>query len=191
MRVFLTVLFIILSFKSLTKADDIRDFEIEGMSIGDSLLDYFSEKEIIEKSMTDYKDKTFTRTDLKLNNSKIYEHFQFHFKTNDKKYKIHMLSAGNFLDDTDDCKNQMSEIDKNLMNNFSDINREIKPETNHPADPDSKSNSIYYYFSSGGGFRVSCLDWSKKFQTEKNWHNHIKVSGFTEEILQWFINEAY
>ena len=28
-------------------ADDIRDFEIEGMSIGDSLLDYFSEEEII------------------------------------------------------------------------------------------------------------------------------------------------
>ena len=25
-------------------ADDIRDFQIEGISIGDSLLDYFSEK---------------------------------------------------------------------------------------------------------------------------------------------------
>ena len=109
----------------------------------------------------------------------------------DKKYKIHMLSAGNFLDDTDDCKNQMSEIDKNLMNNFSDINREIKEERNHPADLDAKINSIYYYFPSGGGFRVSCFDWSKRMQTEKNWYDHIKVSGFTEEILQWFINEAY
>ena len=27
-------------------ADDIRDFEIEGISIGDSLLNYFSEEEI-------------------------------------------------------------------------------------------------------------------------------------------------
>ena len=46
MRVFLAVLVLIFSFQSWTKADDIRDFEIEGMSIGDSLLDYFSESEI-------------------------------------------------------------------------------------------------------------------------------------------------
>ena len=30
---------IIISLHSLSKADDIREFEIEGMSIGDSLLD--------------------------------------------------------------------------------------------------------------------------------------------------------
>ena len=48
MRVFLTVLTLIFSIQSLTKADDIRDFEIEGMSIGDSLLDFLSKKEINE-----------------------------------------------------------------------------------------------------------------------------------------------
>ena len=42
MRIFLSVLILIFSFQSLTKADDIRDFEIEGISIGDSLLDHFS-----------------------------------------------------------------------------------------------------------------------------------------------------
>ena len=31
---------------STTQADDIRDFQIEGMSIGDSLLDYMTENEI-------------------------------------------------------------------------------------------------------------------------------------------------
>ena len=31
-----------------SQADDIRDFQIEGMSIGDSLLDYYSEKFILE-----------------------------------------------------------------------------------------------------------------------------------------------
>ena len=46
MRVFIVALFIIFSLQSWTKADDIRDFQIEGMSIGDSLLDYFSESEI-------------------------------------------------------------------------------------------------------------------------------------------------
>ena len=38
-------------------ADDISDFEIEGISIGDSLLDYMTEEEIlkeIERNKNDY-----------------------------------------------------------------------------------------------------------------------------------------
>ena len=44
----LIYLVLILTFncQSLAKADDIRDFQIEGISIGDSLIDYFTKKEI-------------------------------------------------------------------------------------------------------------------------------------------------
>ena len=44
MRNFLLILILTFSFQSLSKADDIRDFEIEGMSIGDSALDFFTKK---------------------------------------------------------------------------------------------------------------------------------------------------
>ena len=40
------ILILTLSLQSWTKADDISEFEIEGMSIGDSALDFFSESEI-------------------------------------------------------------------------------------------------------------------------------------------------
>ena len=43
MRVFLLLLVLILSVQSWTKADDIKDFEIEGLSI-DSLLNFASKK---------------------------------------------------------------------------------------------------------------------------------------------------
>ena len=47
----------------MTKADDIRDFEIEGMSIGDSLLGFFNEDSIKEEMNSDtvfiYKDNKF------------------------------------------------------------------------------------------------------------------------------------
>ena len=52
MRVFLTVLVLIFGLHSWTYGDDARDFEIEGMSIGDSLLDYYSEEEIKKKIMS-------------------------------------------------------------------------------------------------------------------------------------------
>ena len=44
-------LLILLFFLSSTSvfADDISDFEIEGISIGDSLLDYMTEEEILKQ----------------------------------------------------------------------------------------------------------------------------------------------
>ena len=45
MKLFVAILVLIFSLQSWTKADDIRDFEIEGISIGDSFVtesDYFT-----------------------------------------------------------------------------------------------------------------------------------------------------
>ena len=44
MKILLISLILLFSFNSWTKADDIREIEIEGMSIGDSLLDFFSQR---------------------------------------------------------------------------------------------------------------------------------------------------
>ena len=44
MRVFIAVIVLIFSFQSWTKADDISDFEIDGMSVGDSALKYVSKE---------------------------------------------------------------------------------------------------------------------------------------------------
>ena len=44
------ILILTLSFQSWSCADDIRDFEIEGISLGDSLLDFYT-KEEIDKSL--------------------------------------------------------------------------------------------------------------------------------------------
>ena len=41
------IIFFCYSLVTNVKADDISDFQIEGMSIGDSLLDYFNEDGLI------------------------------------------------------------------------------------------------------------------------------------------------
>ena len=43
MKTFL-ITFLIFGLQSWTKANDIKDFEMEGMSIGSSLLDFFLKK---------------------------------------------------------------------------------------------------------------------------------------------------
>ena len=69
MRLFLTLLIIIFNLQSLTKADDISDFEIEGISIGDSLLDYYSKREIndrLKSIKSTYTSKKFKRVEFRI-----------------------------------------------------------------------------------------------------------------------------
>ena len=87
MRVFLAVLVLIFSLQSCAKADDIRDFEIEGISIGDSLLDYFSEEEINKQGIFYYpKSKRIAGVRLSKNGNKQYDSTQFGFYPS--SYKI-------------------------------------------------------------------------------------------------------
>ena len=53
MKIFLTL--IVLLFSSLVVADDISDFQIEGISVGDSLLDYFSINQIKDNTINLYR----------------------------------------------------------------------------------------------------------------------------------------
>ena len=193
MRIFSLLLILIFGFQSFTNADDIRDFEIEGTSVGSSLTDYFNESEI-KNGIRKYKyssDK-FIVANINPSNYEVYESLQFHFKKK-SNYKIHSISGANFLDNIDVCYDQMNEIDKELSIIFKNATREDKGKNKHRGDPTGNSyhTSIYYYLENGGGVRVACFDWSDKISEEKNWQDHIKVSIFTKEILDWFTNEAY
>ena len=105
MRVFIAVLVLIFSFQSWTKADDIRKFEIEGMSVGDSALNFFSEADIKKNSKNYYKDKKFTPVQKDhYPFFKIYDAVDFNYKTGDKKYIFHNLNGILFYDNNiQDC----------------------------------------------------------------------------------------
>ena len=97
MKRLLLILILTFSFQILAKADDIRDFEIEGMSIGDSLLDFVSENKIKNLMKTDYPNsKKFSRVTIICPNMAVYEDTMIHFKTEDKKYVIYSVDGGIF-----------------------------------------------------------------------------------------------
>ena len=102
-RLILLLFFISFSIQSWTKADDIRDFQIEGMSIGDSLLDYYTEKEIkkkIKNENTFFYNKDYMSISLsyKTGKFKVYDDVGVILKQNDKQYKIYSLE-GTLVDD--------------------------------------------------------------------------------------------
>ena len=94
MKVLITLFLIIFSFQFSSNADDIRDFQIEGISIGDSALEFFDKKEIEERKKIGfvYTDKTFfSATFYNKDFFEKYHNIQLHIKANDSKYIIYKL----------------------------------------------------------------------------------------------------
>jgi hypothetical protein len=153
-----------LSFQTLTKADDISDFEIEGMSIGDSALNFFSENELkSNKQKSQYpNDKFIIRSFYLHNNFKTYEMVTVNHKKNDNKYIIESLGASIFLDDFNECfsmkKNIMIEFDQTFKNSIKDSGQVKK---SFDKTGNSLSYITEYYLSDGSVIQVTCDNWSE------------------------------
>jgi len=196
MRIFLAVLVLIFSLQSITKADDISEFEIEGISIGDSLLDYYSEEEI-KKEETDsfvQKNKFIINGFYKHPSFEIYDRVQFIYKKNDKKYIIHSLSGNVFYrKNIEKCYSKKNEIVKELTDFLKGSAKKLDVGTkSHEADKSGKSKStiVEFWFDNGDLARVICTDWSKKLEEENYWDD-LAVILNSKEYADFLMYEAY
>ena len=160
-------------------ADDIRDFQIEGMSIGDSLLDYFSEKDIKSSVFkTTYKSKKYTKVEF-YDRTKLYDGLQFYFKKNDKKYIIHVLSAHlKYEYNIEDCYKKQDEIVEELSSLF--VNQEKIEYGIESLEPDEKGTwkPTNFEFSSGAAVSVTC------FKLDI-YNDHLKLTLYSKEYKDY------
>ena len=192
MKLILITLYFLFLFQNFTKADDIRDFQIEGMSIGDSLLDYFSVNEINKKIMKNiYNNNKYTQTELNnVPDFKTYFGVDVNFLTNDKKYIIHSIAG--IIDyrkkNIKDCRKELDIIFKEIGNLFKGWNKSKIYTQTHPADKSGKSKRITGNFSSNqGSISVSCFDYSE----ETGWMDHLSVNIKNKKFNDWLMNKAY
>ena len=122
-----TYLFLIFfSFQTSSLADDIRDFQIEGMSVGDSLLDYFTEEEIQKNILTGYKDNTFAGSSFIPKVDGLYEAIQVHFKTDDEKYIIFSLDGMIAQEQIKKCIKQRNKIVDEMSKLFKSSKKKLE-----------------------------------------------------------------
>ena len=98
MRIIFSIIIVIFNIQSWTNADDIRDFEIEGMSIGDSLLNFMSEKQIKEALGSEkayfYENKFVTISSWDNRDKyETYDNVGIILKQDDSTYKIYGLEG--------------------------------------------------------------------------------------------------
>ena len=193
MRVFIIVLVLIFSFQSWTKADDISDFEIEGMSIGDSLLDFFSEAEINEMYLVTYpKSKKYIKLGFRENNKfDDYEHLTFHVEENDKSYVIHTIDGVIFFKNKlQKCMKKKKEVVKNLSSTLISI----KPKEYDFKYKGELKGSIAYIsdfeFNDGSSVRVWCVNWTTSVEETKGFTDSLSISMAPKYFFDWLNNES-
>ena len=191
-----TYLFLILfSFQASSWADDISDFEIEGMSVGDSLLDYYKKEKIVNhlENAYFYKDRKFADIFIEsiIENS-IYDILQISFKPEDNNYIIEGIAGQiHYNNNIHECFPQKdkiaSDIDK-LISETTQIER--RDNKKHPIDKTGKSytSSVYYYLEKGS-IDIQCYDWSKEL--EKKYGDKLLVSFKSSDLRNFLLNEAY
>ena len=101
-RLFLYLFVLMFSLQSWIKADDIKDFQIEGMSVGDTLLNFLNKNEI-ENSRRNYAEgREYFVIGIDDKNS-IYDTTDVYLKTGDSNYTIRTLGGMIYYDNLDDC----------------------------------------------------------------------------------------
>ena len=168
-------LFLILfSFSAPSFADDIIEFEIEGMSLGDSLLDYMLEEEIKENVGFVYEDifvvSLINKTSL------IYDEITVTYKSKDKKYNIYGIAGLiEFPNNIEDCYKQQDKIVEEISMDFKHWGILIfKKEENSTYKP------ITYEDKNGDAISVSCYNYPKEPKI-----NNLKVSFNAKEFKNY------
>ena len=119
MKRLLLIFILTINIQSWTKADEIKDFEIEGISIGDSIY-YFSKKEIKKaRKATRYKDNTYTTLQFDKFKSENYDYMSLSYKTTDATYIVVGISGGKyFKNNINDCYANQDMIYKDFKELF-------------------------------------------------------------------------
>ena len=175
----LFTLFVLL-FSSSMVAEDISDFEIEGISVGDSLLDHYSAKEITESSDANVYDSNKFNGKLIKIRIKQYDELRVIFKKEDnKKYIIDSIGGRiNFKKNINDCFLKQDEI----INSISNIIKNISWKRNQFNDTDGDYLAVYSNIEYGS-ISVTCYDWKKELETKHGWWDMLQVGLDSYEYI--------
>ena len=186
-----TYLFLVLfSFQTSSLGEDIRDFEIEGMTTGDSLLDFFTEKEILSNNPNWFKDNEYSiANNLTSKNFETYELLQVAYKTNDKKYTIESIEGYKFYYKINNCFKDQNIVIDDISNLIPQIKKGEKTiYTKHFSSGKSEFTEVRFTFDSGDGIFIQCVDsegYSPPYAID------LRVVLRNKEYSYFLLNRAY
>ena len=170
------------------KADDIRDFQIEDISLYDSALKHFSKTKIDNSKKVAYRDNTFTSTGLSSQKLKNYETIQFTHKTDDKNYIIKDITGTTSMD-YEKCMKEIKKISSEFDTLFPNTQKSELMTYKHTVDKSGKSkiSDIIWQFKNMDVIVIACYDWSEK----EKWPDSLRISISSKEANEFFSSNPY
>ena len=191
MRVLIIILVLVFSLQSWSKADDISDFEIEGISIGHTLLDYLSKDYIENTKLPIFRGgkehKEYHKVQLK-SSSELYERVLLYYRTNDPNIIIKAIVGRVYFENN---INECYALQKNIVNELESIFTQEKKldrgKIKNLAFPDGDSykNDVSFYFKDGSMVHIACYDFSSKDTTSVD---RLSVGIYSKEYFEWFLS---
>ena len=166
------LIILILSFQTLSLADNIRYFQIEGMKIGDSALDYFNESQLEdnEQGWHNYSYKEYSTSFMP--GKGIYNWFLVSYKNDDNNFIIEALAGGlekkNY--DNKECNNKLDitalDISKSFKNTVQEEKKFYKLTADaartYPFTGKSTVTSVSFNFLDGAKIILACYNMDKE-----------------------------
>ena len=171
-------------------AEGISDFEIEGMSIGDSLLDTYTEEKIIDSKRNYFETERQYYVIAISDYLETYDVVEIYLKTNDKNFEIKTIGGKFLIKNQKQCLDMKKDLTldtKNLLKNKRQVNR-TKP---HEFDKSGKSMQHISQFNISGDqthVRVECVFWSEQIKNDLNYEDTLNVVAMDQEINEWIMN---
>lgn len=176
-----------------SQAEDSSQFQIEGISIGDSALNYYSLQQINQASKYNCKNSSFKNCEMfqaRMGPKGIYAgDIMLALKKNDPKFIIHGIAGIiPYKNNVKDCyakQNKIISEIETILSNFT--KREY--EKAHSADRTGKSRnkSTVFTFTDSSRILVSCYDWS----TEMKYYDNLRIEVKSSQFNNWLNNKAY
>ena len=188
MRIIVTLIILIFKFQSLAKADNIKEFEIEGVSIGNSLLNFANESVIKSSiSIQQYPNDKYTIYEAdKFLQIEKYDYMALTTLKNDKDYIVTSMSGIINYDKLQNCLDLKKEI-QNSIEKIIKYNQ--KEEVEYDID-DGKIYGVQFYFNpypSVEAIVINCYHFTIASGRARN----LSVSVNSENFAKFLINEAY
>tara|TARA_B100000575_G_C22930325_1_gene539179 strand:- start:156 stop:713 length:558 start_codon:yes stop_codon:yes gene_type:complete len=184
-----------LSFQSLAKADDIRDLQIEGISVDDNLLDHTAILNVTKNFIKNKKNLIYPKSNKFVGIGFKYKSEKYDgisFLIDPKTFRIVSVSGMVRVENKTNCEKKQKKIFKELSSIYTSakiINEKFEP---HAWDKTGESiaSGIYLDLSSGD-IGIECYIWSEKITAEKGWFSNLKVVIQNKEAIKFLTYEAY
>ena len=175
-------------------ADDIKNFEIEGMRVGESALNYFTKEEIENgRQPQQYpgSDRYIISNIFEHKNFEKFVQIQINYLKGDAEYRMGGILGSSPYDDIKLCLKD-KDFMENKMDKFFDVPvKQTATQDKHYDQTGNSKTHITQYSLKNGLVLITCDDWSTKMTNEENLRDVISVNLIGEDFRNFLQTEAY